>query len=222
MKKFYSIKFNTNNLTDDARRMLDIAMSQGHWIHRPPDADGNIEFDVIDYDSLGSDDTFSIRVRDNLAWRQRAERFGVPGIEYGSIRKDADGSPLYASVNHPIPSGEYISSIERAYEGSLDHKERRWSLRDASDQLFGRVKGEKITGADAMNAIAAEFWQWCKKGDFSPVIPRGRDGGRYTIGDEPTASHTITCTDTVWEWLKAEGNGNASAGLRKVYGEHHA
>lgn len=53
------------------------------------------------------------------------------------------------------------------------------------------------------------------------IIPRGRDGGRPPIMDEPGKRRQITATDDVWEWLKAHGDDNASEGLRRLYTKHN-
>jgi len=51
------------------------------------------------------------------------------------------------------------------------------------------------------------------------VIPRGRDGGRKTIADEPTERHNISITPTDWNYAASIG-GSASDGIRVALAYH--
>ncbi|MEZ4714281.1 MAG: hypothetical protein R3A44_44280 [Caldilineaceae bacterium] len=220
MSKFISIEFSPDDLTDEAIRLLQIAENQSWWtgLHRL--ASGQWSTDVIDYDSLGSNDTLAIRVKSNIPFAERCRRYGMVGLDGSQVDRDETGAPVVVDLlTHAyLPTEKHIENIIRTY--GEDHQQTRmWSVRDSSDRLFGRIKGGKLAGADAMNAIASEFWEWCAKGDFSPVLPRGREGGRATIGEAPTKRRNVSITDEDWEYLRLIGS-SASDGIRVAIEAH--
>lgn len=48
----------------------------------------------------------------------------------------------------------------------------------------------------------------------TPIIPRGRYGGRNPIGDEPMERHNIMISADLWRKAAELGDGNASEGVR--------
>lgn len=52
------------------------------------------------------------------------------------------------------------------------------------------------------------------------VVPRGRNGGRNSIADEPMARRNISISDTDYDYATSIGGGKASAGIRVAL-EHH-
>lgn len=48
---------------------------------------------------------------------------------------------------------------------------------------------------------------------------RAQGGGRPPILNETAKRRQVIATDEVWEWLKSYGDGNASEGLRRLWGE---
>lgn len=46
--------------------------------------------------------------------------------------------------------------------------------------------------------------------------PRGRNGGRPQIADEPQRRHNITISDSLWQRAEQIGDGNASDGIRRA------
>lgn len=231
MSKFISITFHEDALSTRAAELLRRARLQNEHLEliTRPDDEGKVELDVIDYDSLGSDDTFSVRVKSKLSYKERCLKYGIAGMEPRNAQKDENGHPKRGrGVGSFIPTEEYVDRIIQVYgdnkSGSDDPMYRKtehaWSLRDASDKAFGLIKGGKVTGNEAFELLAQECQEWCESGEWYVILPRGKDGGRPTINEGKTLSRkNIMISDEDYEYLKQIG-GNASAGIREAIAAH--
>ena len=228
MSKFISITFHEDALSTRATELLRrVRLQNDHlaMILRPDD-EGKITVDVIDYDSLGSDDTFKVRVKSTLNYKERCLKYGILDMEPRHAQRDEHGQPKRNSKSHAyIPTEEYVDRIIQAYgEPAEDEPMRKknehvWSLRDASNAAFGLIKGGKVTGNEAFELITKECQDWCEDGEWYVILPRGRDGGRPPIEETPKKRRNVMLTDDDYEYLKIIG-GNVSAGIHKAIAIH--
>ena len=96
MSKFISITFHEDALSTRATELLRrVRLQNDHlaMILRPDD-EGKITVDVIDYDSLGSDDTFKVRVKSTLNYKERCLKYGILDMEPRHAQRDEHGQPL--------------------------------------------------------------------------------------------------------------------------------
>lgn len=230
MKKFIEISFHEDELSTRATELLRRVRLQSEHMELVlrPDENGLITVDVIDYDSLGSDDTFRVRVKSKLSYKERCLKYGIAGMEPHRAQKDENGlAKRGRGVGSYIPTEEYIDRIIAAYADSnqpepMHHaNEHTWTLRDADEKWFGLIRGGKIVGSEAFERIAQECQDWCENGEWYVILPRGKDGGRPTFNEEPMKRRNVMISDDDLEYLRNIG-GNASAGIREAIAAHRA
>lgn len=162
-----AIKFHADDLTDNGRHLLAAVTSQSRHLAtllRP--RDGVVHADIAGHPD--SDDVVRVVVQDILSYADRARRFGVEGLDAANVLRDADGRPVRAAQGNYVPTNRFIANVERVYGDSLDSLASR--LWEVPAEIVARVRRGKLAGADAWNAIADAFAEWCAAGDFQVVI----------------------------------------------------
>ena len=137
---------------------------------------GVIHADLWDNDSLGSDDTISVRVRSRLTWSERARRFGIAGLMGSSIRtragktyrEDSYGrtriprdEAMVGPQGDPIPTEQYIAECVRGYGD--EPVTSRWEV---PPSITSGVASGDLSGAQGINQAAAELRRWCEEGEY--------------------------------------------------------
>jgi hypothetical protein len=75
---------------------------------------------------------------------------------------------------------------------------------------------EPTNGRYRLGDLRQAIMQFREQVDARLGTPRGRNGGRDPIGDEPMKASTVRLPDELWQKAKEIGNGNASDGIRKA------
>lgn len=155
------VAFDWETLTEDARRLLEIARAQGVLV-------GESSVTIWDNDDLGLDDTLRIRVRSCLSYEERARKFGIEGLDISQAERGEDGQPTYRRGigGAPIPSEEYLAGMRRFYGDALESG-KAWEV---TTEMVRQVRSGKLAGNAAIDEIARQFWAWCIEGDYEPVI----------------------------------------------------
>lgn len=165
------------DLDDGGRALLDTLRRQSdHLAAILTERRGVVHADLWDNDTLGSDDTISVRVRSRLPWSERARRYGVAGLmgadirsrsgksyredSYGTTRIPRDDA-MMGPQGDPIPTEDYIARVVAGYGD--ERGRRRWEV---PMDILRAVRTGAITGAEAINRAAAALAQWCEDGQY--------------------------------------------------------
>ena len=154
------VDFHRETLSEEARRMLEIARAQGVLV-------GESSITIWDNDDLGLDDTLRVRVRSLLSYEERARKLGIAGLDMSQVERDADGKPIYfvGIGGAPIPTKKYLENLRQFYGNALDTS-KAWEV---PTEVVKQVRDGKLVGNAAIEEIARQFWAWCAEGDFEPV-----------------------------------------------------
>jgi len=155
------VTFDRATLSEQATRLLEIAREQGVLV-------GDSSVTLWDNDELGLDDTLRVNVKSLLSFEDRARKFGIAGLDMSQVERGADGKPTYrvGVDGSPIPAEEYLMGLRKFYGEALDTG-KTWEV---PDDLVKAVRRGDFIGNAAIEAVAAEFWQWCEAGEFAPVV----------------------------------------------------
>lgn len=153
-----TIKFRESELDDSGRILLDACRQQSSHLNAIlSPREGVIHVDV--WDPQDTDDVVVVRVQSSIKWGERMRQFGVSGLD----RSNWDGKSV-GPQGDPIPSEEYIASVERAYEGTMDKVVRLWEV---PHDIIRQVRRGELNGAAAFNAIGLELVTFCQGGAFT-------------------------------------------------------
>lgn len=103
---------------------------------------------------------------------------------------------------------------------NVDITEGKWFGYDFA--IVDMSTGERLLLSDngryRVGDLKATVLRWRGLVDerLGEIVPRGRNGGRNPIGDEPMERHSITINATLWQKAEQIGDGKASDGIRKA------
>lgn len=139
-------------------------------------------------------------------------------------------NPQYIDLDMPdndlisINSDKTIEWYRGEVLKNVDITEGKWFGYDfaivdvwTGERLLLSKEGRYRVG-DLKQAIAA--FRYRVDDRLGEVVPRGRNGGRNTIADEPMTRRNISITDTDYKYAASIGGGKASAGIRVAL-EHY-
>jgi hypothetical protein len=148
-----TIKFDTAQINDNARWMLEIAKEQSF----DPDQFNNEVITLFLESSSGINNCFYIHVEDTLTWSERAREFGVDDLP------PWDCSGKFSDLGNPIPNEEYIQN--RLREMSDVPNPRTFSC---PEWIVLAVECQDMDGLEAINRIGDRFAKFLKQGKFIP------------------------------------------------------
>lgn len=159
------IRFAESDLSEAGRRLLALVRGQSSHLAALLEAKAGRVYAVLDDGGVDSDDAVVVWVTDSLSFTERARRFGVAGLPPHAQRTPPEfGAPDPDGERFPLPTEEYIASVERFYAGASAPGRRRWEPPAA---IVRQVRRGELSGAAAWNALADAFFAWCQAGGFA-------------------------------------------------------